>query len=230
MKRLLVFIVFLAPISSCITDFGEEPEYIHFNNLDVGQRSFYVRLYGKEYGNTASNIYSLIPDTLVVSVIGRDSLGFVFEEYLTQYSQKKLDPYNDTVSHRYHVRIAGDTLRVIGYSHLFYSTYLARPVLQLSPIGGRRFELTGWKISGDPFRQVDLWGYVLNAKVHDRTYPRANLFISLFEFDAYGPPVPWSNTVGGETYIYSEEYGIIRSRMVGKPTFDEGLCWDLILR
>jgi hypothetical protein len=228
--RSLIVIVFTVALAACITDFGEEPEYIHFNNLNVGQQSVYVRLYCKEYGNTASNIYELVPDTLVVSVVGRDSLGFVFEEHMTRYSQKTLDSYNDTLDHRYHVRIARDTLRVIGYSHLFWSTYLAKPALQLSPIGGRRFDMNGWKLSGDPFRQVALWGYVLNAKVHERTYPRANVFIKLFEADAYGPPVPWSNTVIGETYIYSEEYGIIRSRMVGMPTFDEGLCWDLVLR
>jgi hypothetical protein len=79
---------------------------------------------------------------------------------------------------------------------------------------------------------VALWGYVLNAKVLQRTYQRANLYLKLFEADAsFPPPVPpWANTVIGQTYIYSEEYGIIRSRMVGVPTFDEGLCWDLILR
>ncbi len=217
-------------LSSCIEDFGEPVSYINFADLKIGQRSLYVRLHGYQYGDSTSNSYSVTPDTLVVTVIGRDETGFILEDHLTPFSQRSLSQF-DTTSSIYHLAIVSDTVHVVGYSHLFWSFYFGgyNSKLQISPLAERRFTLKGWKISGDPIISWLCSGYVLQATVCGRVYPRANVYVSHNVADAsIRPQSSFYIPVYGATYIYSAEFGIIRSRFVGIPVYDEGLCWDLL--
>ena len=217
--------------TSCITDFGDEPTYIRFGDIRLGQQSRYVRMHGAQYGNTATNVYEILPDTLVVTVIGFDSLGFVLEDRLTHVPQNYATDY-DTITFTYHVRTRSDTLQVLGYSHLFWSYYSGgyKAKLCLLPLGGRRFTLNGWKLGEDPVTGKSS-GYIFNAVVQQRRFDRANVYYDHFEYDIIAPPdsPPYYTGYGGPTFIYSQDYGMIRSRYVGKPTWDQGICWDLIL-
>ena len=230
-RQLVIIPLCILLFASCITDFGEEPEYIQFGDLRVGQQSMYLRLHGFKYGEVTSNVYLPISDTLVVRVIGRDAIGFVFEDYLTAHSAKSLMKF-DTARFTYHVSISLDTLRVIGSSHLFWSYYFGgwKAALRLSDLTTTRFSLLGWKISGDPHSGIST-GYVLNPKVLNKVYSRANVYYNHFEYDNTLPPdpPPYYCGYGGATFIYSEAYGMIRSRFVGKPQWDQGVCWDLLL-
>jgi hypothetical protein len=218
-------------LASCMTDFGEDPPYVQFGSLKVGQQSFYLRLRGYKYGDTSSNVFESLPDTLVVRVIGRDGSGFILEDYLTIYSKRGLSWF-DTVRYVYHVNVAADTLRIRGTSHLFWSWYGygASAALCLSPVTGPAYTQTGWKITGDPHGEWRSSGYILNAQILGHHYAGANLYYDHFEGDVdLQPGIPYYCGYVGVTFIYSKEFGMIRSRFVGEPELDQGLCWDLML-
>ena len=217
-------------LASCMTDFGDDPSWIQFGNLKVGQQSMYVRLRGYKYGDATSNESVYLADTLVVRVIGRDGDDFIFEDYLTPNSRTDLS-WLDSIPCIYHVYVIADTLRIRGASNLFYSyTYWgAFARLPLSPVGGPAYTQWGWKITGDPLRQGQSSGYVLNAQILGHHYARANLYYDHFEADVdLQPGIPYYCGYVGVTFIYSKEFGMIRSRLVGTPELDQGLSWDLI--
>ncbi len=216
---------------SCVTDLGDEPTYIQFGDMRIGQQSKYVRVHGSQYGNSTSNVFEILPDTLVVTVIGYDSLGFILEDHLTHLPAAHATDF-DSCGFTYHVRVRSDSLQVIGYSHMFWSAYggAYKANHPLLPLGGRRFTLTGWKLGSDPV-SGESGGFVLNAVVNQHLYERANVYYDHFEYDIDAPPdsPPYYVGRGGPTFIYSREYGMIRSRYVGEPAWDQGICWDLIL-
>ncbi len=212
----------------CISDLGEEPLFVHFSDLRVGQESRYVRLHGIKYAVTSSNEYVQMAETLVVRVIGKDDIGFVCEDFLVRPPAQQLAEY-DSVRLVYHLVLGQGVIRVVGESHLFWSWldggYNVR--LPLSGLAGRQFTVNGWKLGGDPFGD-DGSGFVRNAVIDGVQYPLANVYYDHFEADAGDPAIPYYHGYTGVTFIYSEHAGIIRSRKVSIPRFDEGLCWDLI--
>jgi hypothetical protein len=208
--------------SSCVTDLGEEPRYIHFGNLQVGQESRYVRVHGYLYGDTTSNIYTIEPDTLVVRIIGKDTRGYIFEDFLTPHSRRNSMP-EDTLYYTYHVSLVNDTLHVEEISHLFWGMLVPpwHAILPARDIKDRPVTITGWKMSLDPFEGAG-YGYALDFAIQGQKYTRANVFYDHFYFDFCGP--------AGLTLVYSASFGVIRSRRVAQPTWDQGLCWDLVMK
>jgi hypothetical protein len=213
--------------ASCITDLGEWI-IVHFSDMQTGQESKYVRLHGFKYGDRSTNEYVQVADTLVVRVLGSDQSGFVLEDYLTAHSLRQLGEY-DTMRFVYHVKISKGVLRVVGNSHLFWSGYTlaADAALPLPALNGKVYAVEGWKLGGDPHGDRNM-GVAPTVWVGRRLYPQANVYYRHFEADGGDTLLSYYNGYCGITYIYSAEFGIIRSRYVGKPRFDEGLCWDLI--
>jgi hypothetical protein len=224
----VVLIIALFWLPGCITDLGEESTLVHFSNLKVGQESRYVRLHGYKYAIAASNEYVQLPETLIVRVIGKDSIGFVCQDFLVRRPTAPLSRF-DTVRCVYHLVIAQGILRVIGDSHLFWSwTGSGTDArLPMSPLGGKQFTVSGWKFGGEPYGNSGV-GFVRNATINGVTYPLANVYYDHFEADGGDPSIPYYCGYIGVTFIYSEQSGIIRSRYVLEPWFDQGLCWDLI--
>ncbi len=228
LARVMTLIFGLAWLTGCITDLGDDPTTVHFTELRVGQESRYIRLRGFKYAVKSSNEYVQLADTLVVRVIGKDSIGFVCEDFLVRRPAQELVEY-DSARLVYHLVIGQGAVRVVGTSHLFWSWldggYNVR--LPLSALGGKQFTVSGWKLGGDPYGN-DGAGFVRNAVIGGVQYPLANVYYDHFEADAGDPAIPYYHGYTGTTFIYSAELGILRSRRVGRPRLDEGLCWDLI--
>ena len=228
LARVMTLIFGLAWLTGCITDLGDEPTIVHFSELRVGQESRYVRLRGFKYAVRASNEFVQLADTLVVRVIGKDSIGFVCEDFLTRRPAQEIAEY-DSVHLIYHLVLGQGVVRVVGTSHLFWSWLSGgyKVKLPLARQSGKQFIVSGWKLGGEPFGD-DGVGFVRNAVIGGVQYPLANVYYDHFEADAGDPAIPYYCGYVGASYIYSEESGIIRSRWVGRPRLDDGLCWDLI--
>jgi hypothetical protein len=207
-----------------------QPRYLHFGNLQVGQESRYVRVHGYRYGDMTSNVYTIEPDTLVVRIIGKDTRGYVFEDFLTHRSRRNSMP-EDTLYFTYHVSLLNDTVYVEGISHLFWG-WLWPPshtILPAREIQDPPVTIAGWKLSLDPFDGSG-YAYVQDFTILGHKYSRANVFYDHFACDCSGNGDPGFDYRLGLTVVYSASYGVIRSRRVDEPMLGQGLCWDLLLQ
>lgn len=188
-----------------IPPIGQLPaDYINFNDLKVGQRSYYLLADLEFRGGPQRTSYT--GDTLVLEITGQEGDLFLVRETLTAGS-----PNRDTVITRYcnvteyGLRVENGVLTAVRtvdclYSHLFDELPRSLP---LTPLPDSLATLDGWLVQpfDDGNDDLILYGYVEGFSSPAAAYSRLSLLVdpSLEPLD------------GNKNYwLYKEEFGLVR--------------------
>jgi hypothetical protein len=225
----LICIILVTVVWACNNSSGPDQHKgstnpINFNNLQVGQKNYYVSYYSKNLYDT-TNLITYLPDTLVVEV---ENLcrNIIFKEYLLDTTPKQIGYENERDSVcRYLVNIDENEIKFYktntdsyGYSHLFMRD-IDSVRLSLYDFTNKPGTLHGWRVLTDSLGLDDSC-YILNSVISGHNYDRLNVIFNDRPITYDGPAF---------TYIYSKSCGIIRSfeSQIGS-WLQRRIGWELI--
>ena len=201
---------------------------IHFNDLQIGQRSRYVYFHIDEASNFADTVIDYRPDTLVVVITGHDAAGFIVKEFITRGSVSHDTAVNavyagDSIL-TYRLRVDQDSLHFISQppitcwctlSRIFLSPDQALP---LAPIPAPQTTFLGWQTALYESPDYDT-AYVENFLHWGQTFDRLNIV--------------WDNRAiaydGGRIlFAYSASHGLVRWGYRSSWLQTTGHGWDLL--
>ena len=196
---------------------------IHFDQLQLGQQSRYLRFSAGTPGTNDVSIH-YFPDTLVLQVVDKVADTFILKEYLTLNSYSLLHPNADDALYQ------KDTLEVKFFIdqqkvHVFGGSEFSQAVsrifsnLSFSLIEIDNFLLQSATWYPDPQNNFTDHGHLKNYEQLGVNFPRLNFASNYFPMLGDGP---------GWFYYYSAEDGIVRSGVRNGWFTDTGLGWDLL--
>lgn len=196
---------------------------IRFDSLQVGQRSRYIGLSGKNY-HTQADDFVYTDDTLYLKIVAQDDVkGYLVEESMNYVGDVHpwLSPDRDSV-YRYYIKVSGDSLHLQGTSGAyFYSRFffyeLKKRNLPLTDFTDQVINLSGWKTELG-YCECRRTGYTEQYTLFGQNYERLNVLLD---------NSPMALDGNGETYAYSSVYGIVRASTYSWWT-SEGIGWDLL--
>jgi hypothetical protein len=232
---MVVMLITLIIVSGCDNSIEPLPGKSIFGNLEVGNVSYYVGFEGEDYFDSTNINFHYTEDTLIVKVLDLDSNGFLIGVQYTEGStliQRIKSGEFDSRSHlpitesEFYVNIKNDSLIIqppheseaFKYTILFgdisiYYTYK----LPLSQITTNKIKIRGWKTSV-PYCECDSEGYIENFKILNNKYSYVNAIVD---------DSPMGYDASGKTFIYSQQYGIVRTYDVSW-WFKTGTGWDFL--
>jgi hypothetical protein len=195
----------------------------------VGQKIRYALILFDDYHDSTWFEFTSTPDTLELEVLEQRGDTFVIKESFTSYSYLILNPdedyydkQEDSVYLNYWV-IRNDSLFVSrapgsAYLHHFYT---ASHLLNLSRLYMRDFRTVETKIVGYktqiPYSAKDKKAFTRDYTLHGHHYDRLNIFIN---------DQPMSHDAQGNTTVYNQVDGIVRSSVVEGWLASHGFGWD----
>jgi hypothetical protein len=169
-----IFFMFLATLfmHSCKTteDCCTPPpnnNYINFSNLQIGQKSIYVRSESMSWRNDSDTTFKKMTDTLHLKIIEKDANGFKVEEF--HFNKKRPTVY-------FYFNVAGDSLiikAVPSTSSAGSSMFINdSQTFTLKEQGLTKWTANRWVIPQNiPFGKS--FGYVENATINGINYAKA---------------------------------------------------------
>ena len=205
---------------------------INFANLEVGQSSRYIRFKGEDYFASDDSSFVYFPDTLIVTVVAKDSIWFTIEEKISAGSLARSDSahadsarvsnYENVYTNR--ISIANNTLYLERFlvsaqgTFLFWLTSEFSPgpaTLTLDRFTEPEIVLHGWKT--DPCG-CNVQGIVSIYTQLGNEYQNLNGVVN---------NEPMQYDAGGITFVYSKENGIVH--MYGASSWEpSSFGWDLL--
>lgn len=197
------------------------PNPIRFDQLNVGQKSRYLCLWGNAYLSPENNYFGYFDDTLQLKIIGQNDQGFEVEETLHYVGvvPHSFNPTKDSVF-RYYLKIEGHSLFVRKNGQPFlhsriFGFHTSMDGLWLPNFGAPEVQILGWKTSLG-YLASRKTGYTENYTLFGYTYPRLNVLVE---------NSPMAYDANGETYVYSKTSGIVR---FSTYNIGIGIGWDLL--
>ncbi|HFA48691.1 MAG TPA: hypothetical protein ENJ95_06720 [Bacteroidetes bacterium] len=209
------------PVTADTIYYNENP--IMYCGMAVGQKSVYVLLEGRHYYDTSVvDDFDYLPDTLVVEIIGEDEHGFLVKEYLTEGSDISLfqSYFVPDSSYQYYLKIEDGFLHFFDFEDEFYiksSLFWGwEDSLDLN-LFAQEVDIVGWKTTF-PYCECEQMGYDPSFDLLGITYDDLNISIRNTDMQMDLP---------GTTFMYSNNYGMIRSSHYSWWT-QSGYGWDLL--
>ncbi|RMD75960.1 MAG: hypothetical protein D6818_00930 [Bacteroidetes bacterium] len=192
-----------------------------FETLEAGSTFHYALFTGENYYDPADTALTYHPDTLVWEVTAHPE-AHVWEvrEYLTEGSASKWGdgpaPWPDSVF-TYRLRVAGDTLfaEALDPDGWLWSRLFQGHPLPLAPVTDNPATITGWKTDLS-YCECDRMAHTDQWTLFGKIYYQLNLAILNGWMAVDGP---------GFTYVYSQQYGLLRSVSYSWWT-QSGVGWD----
>lgn len=197
---------------------------IQFDDMALGQKSYYVRLNGEGFRDQAPFDFTYVADTLLVEVVAQSGDEFTLKESLTNGSvsivspDKVTPPFGGTNPHVYRVKKENGNLRYLDMvSGEWQPRLFPKPdwALPLDKQADLEVAFQGWMPGADTNINE---GMVRDFKVGDKSFDRLNFFRNYDDMAFDG---------NGFFSVYSAETGIVRAGTVsswGAP----GQAWDLL--
>lgn len=196
---------------------------ISFRGLEVGQRSYYLGLLGEKYFNSSTNDFVYTDDTLILSVVGKDSIGFKVTESVHYYGDVDnwMAPDKDS-TYVYYLKVENDTLHIIpaGTKHVasrIFDYVLYNEGLPLALFSDQTINITGWKTDLG-YCECRREGYDDQHQQFGVDYSMLNVLIENSPMALDGP---------GRTVVYSADAGLVRFSTYSWWT-QSGYGWDLL--
>ena len=231
----VLFLILILGLISCGDDVVQKGivpnELINFKSMAIGQSSTYIGFQGERYFQVGSEFqFEYNPDTLVVEIVEKIDGRYLWRESLTEGS----DMYEsrDVTSFEFWVTPQTDGIFIeLDETEEWYNGFLWR-FFGFGFSDGHTSQLLPFELS-EP-TPVDIIGWKTTAPYAERysehfdnsyqnfglNYGFVNVIIANEEMQLDGP---------GKTYVWNEEYGMIRSYSVSWWTQD-GYGWDLLTR
>ncbi|MCH9032142.1 MAG: hypothetical protein IIB00_07780 [candidate division Zixibacteria bacterium] len=234
--RILLTIILALATSACETHqlvSSQGHGRINFANLEVGQSSSYIRFKGENYFASDDSSFVYFSDTLIVTVIAKNSGWFTIEEKISAGSLARRDSAHadsallQDATNIYTNRIAVimDSLYLEHASTRFVESYLFQFSLQdvfyidgalsLERITEPEVVLHGWKTNDCA---CNFQGTVSEYDQLGIEYQDLNVIVNNESMRTDGP---------GHTYLYSREDGLVHLYWVN-PWTQRAIGWDLL--
>jgi len=204
------------------TPYGLSENRIRFDQMEVGQKSRYLSF---QAGTCFSpgNTLTYAADTLVLEIVEQQADTFIFKETLTPFSFSVLNYGATSTSYNVgekEIKLYVDQNTVHVLTKPEYSSIVSRLFSKLSfPLKKNddfKLTMSTWYPNPDNSKRQ---GYVKNHKQARVEYPRLNFVLDYKPMEGDGP---------GCFYLYSAEYGIVRSGERNGWCTDKGRGWDLL--
>jgi hypothetical protein len=233
MKNILLLILFVSAFTACRENNPEPLENdwnpIRFDNLQVGQKSRYIRLKGESRLGEAPYNFVYLKDTLVLEALATADFGegITLTEYLTPGSEVFSKPEAErninggTGVYTFKVQVKNGALILLKQApgtplpRLFMSGIEKLP---LAPIQQPDIAFTGWQPDIEQLADLNS-GRVKNHKQLGVVYPALNLVRDYRPMTYDGP---------GHFQLYSAENGIVRAGWINPWQAFAGQAWDLL--
>jgi len=223
-------LILLFILSSCSKGVDPGPEFeelalTSFDDLKVGDVLQYTLFSGENYFDQDNQKFDYTDDYLNVEIIEILTNGYRVKEWIDNSSNM----FNTTDNYYYHDKnevyyndwiIVGDEIRIekttedYNASHLFIDKF-STLIFDLDEFNGEEIEITSWK-TDRAFSESDADFYVKDFELLDNVYDHLNVVVR------DGPMAADGN---GNTYLYSQEAGFVRSVTYSAWT-GRGLGWD----
>ncbi len=236
--RSVIMLVLLSVVSSCADDDPVGKKWmnpleglpdngpVRFDEPAIGQRSYYVsfRAYND---NTPGNVrYEYITDTLVLAITGKETVGWIVNEFITEGSTSRQSADDDTPLDSVYVtmlQIDADSIYIGNSSgESFYSNFFGIRgnslfKLPLSLVA----EPSKQNPTCSPFasRNADTMEYSINYTQLGQTYDHLNVYADNSMTATDGPAL---------MYAYSASTGFVRMSAINPWVFDQATGWDLV--
>lgn len=196
---------------------------ISFRDLEVGQRAYYLGLLGENYFNSSTNDFVYTDDTLVLSVVGEDSIGYKVTESVHYNGDVDnwMVPDKDS-TYVYYLKVENDTLRILpaGTKHVasrIFDYVVQTTGLPLALFSERTINISGWKTDSG-YCECRWTGYDDEYHQFGAYYSMLNVLIENSPMALDGP---------GRTFVYAADAGLVRFSTYSWWT-QSGYGWDLL--
>lgn len=204
---------------------GLSGERVQYDNLSIGQKTRYVRFkVGSCFSSNTNQQLQYLSDTLTLEVIDYQSDTFILKESLSAHSLSVVN--RDTTDALYDpadktIKITVKDQIVQAHNNQGFDLNVSR-IFSRVPLSLVKNELRFVKMEKwypDPSNYSQDKGFLLNYSQLGEIYPHLNYALYYSPMYADGP---------GLFYLYSKEYGIVRSAARNGWCNEYGGGWDLL--
>ncbi len=199
---------------------------VRFDEPAIGQRSYYVSFRATNDFISENVQYEYITDTLVLAITGKESVGWIVNEFIAEGSTSRQSADDDTPLDSVYVtmlQIDADSIYIGNLSgESYYSNFFGIRgnslfKLPLSLVA----EPSKQNPTCSPFasRNADTMEYSINYTQLGQTYDHLNVYADNSMTATDGPAL---------MYVYSPSYGFVRMSAINPWVPDEATGWDLI--
>jgi hypothetical protein len=200
-----------------------EKGHLQFDQMEIGQKSRYIGLDGKNYDSIDNTNFAYNDDTLQLEIIDQDTNGFLIEETLKyQGSVSNFLGYQKDSIYQYYLKLTNDTLRILPIEGDYvksriFEYQISQTGLPMADYPGPKIEISGWKTSFH-YCECLRTAFVEAYNLFGQNYPRLNVIVQ-------NSPMAYDGS--GQTYVYSKGNGIVRFSTYSWWS-QSGIGWDLL--
>ena len=220
----LLLLLLLAFAFGCDKDAILPDNLVRFDQMEVGQKSRYLRFQGGSCSVNNPTLFKYLPDTLVLEVTAKDGDVYRLKEYLTPGSLSSVYPDSIGIGGgsseiTFKLKIADGEIALFEPAQDFFAArlFINRALtFPLEDIAMPELNISFWYPASTP--TYEPMGYVKNYEQLGVSYPRLNVVLDYGPMASDGP---------GAFHLYAPEHGIVRSG------YRSGWCnagwgWDLL--